>query len=654
MKYIRMALALLICCMVSGCATVTEEIISDNMISREELGEDASPESAAGEVDAGIEPEKTWTYFEEPVWSSEQSVPTILNTGEEPEIIYRAGEDTHIVSVTGSKDTAYALIAEDSFYKLIAIDREAAVREDDGSQTLEELFPVREIDSFTDSANFHYYMFHLGCYHDTLYFFWSGKDPQTNEWNSGVYAYESGEDSTAQRIEDDAIVTMITELRAQGYEFCGNVNDFMRCLNAYDRMLWWQDSVVYSFDTEGNICDKYVLDSSIKNIRTTDGRYLIGTGGDVYYVYDLENVDDGSVIWDGPVNFFTLSNGSIYYYRQEQYAIYHNHYYFYRYDMDTGEEILLFETEDIPGQPSAVIRNGVSGFSVRGDNCYFLNYDDGSLWWFSCALSGEDHTPVRLGLVQEYRGIFDVGEVVYEHDEYACESCGRVLCAYYIEGIQLSAEVIPCADQINEVLQEIMENEVQAAGKDLESFSEEYQHFSEPQDPEYMCDNNHFSDKDFLESSFKGVTQYVFEREGEEAQYLCLEVDFSSYWDGGGAHGTTDNNTYLFNLNDGSRITLGDICGISEEEFRTLAAEYTVEDYRRNSDLYFHREEEDLYESVYEYVDFNVLMSLSEEGVVISYAPYEFGPYAAGFIPVIIPYEELGIQLVDIYGVNAS
>ena len=36
--------------------------------------------------------------------------------------------------------------------------------------------------------------------------------------------------------------------------------------------------------------------------------------------------------------------------------------------------------------------------------------------------------------------------------------------------------------------------------------------------------------------------------------------------------------TYLFDLDDGSIVSVEDILNVSEEEFRPLAAEYTVED----------------------------------------------------------------------------
>ena len=96
-----------------------------------------------------------------------------------------------------------------------------------------------------------------------------------------------------------------------------------------------------------------------------------------------------------------------------------------------------------------------------------------------------------------------------------------------------------------------------------------------------------------------------------------------------------------------------DVIGVSEEEFRTLAAEYTVADYLgENGVLYFEIEEDALYDAVYEYAGFDCQMYLGADGVVVEYYPYHLGPYASGIIEVTVPYEELGLKLIEIYGVN--
>lgn len=250
--------------------------------------------------------------------------------------------------------------------------------------------------------------------------------------------------------------------------------------------------------------------------------------------------------------------------------------------------------------------------------------------------------------------ISDAGEVVYGHNEYVCEDCDEKIAAYYVESVIFSTEVIPCAEQINEILQEGLENEIQLCENSLERFLEEHQSTIEEEGQEALCDKNHYGDMFFYTANFTSATQYVFEREGEEDQYLCLEVDFESYIYGGGIHGMPFKGSNLFDLNDGSIVSLGDILNISEEEYCTLAAEYTVEDFRENGEKYDIYKEDSIYESVDKYVDFDFLMHFSEEGIVIEYSPGELGCFGAGFIPVTIPYEELGIRLVDAYGVDVA
>lgn len=248
--------------------------------------------------------------------------------------------------------------------------------------------------------------------------------------------------------------------------------------------------------------------------------------------------------------------------------------------------------------------------------------------------------------------ISDAGEVVYGHNEYTCEDCGEKIAAYYVESVILSTEVIPCAEQINEILLEGMENEIQGCENSLERFLEGHQSTIEEEGPESLCDKNHYGDMFFNTANFTGAIQYVFEREGEEGQYLCLEVDFEGYGYWGGIHGMPYKGVNLFDLNDGSIVSLGDVLNISEEEYRTLVAEYTVKDFREDGEKYFSNNEDSIYEDVYKYVDFEHYMHFSEEGIVIEYSPYELGCFGAGFIPVTIPYEELGIRLVDAYGVD--
>lgn len=252
--------------------------------------------------------------------------------------------------------------------------------------------------------------------------------------------------------------------------------------------------------------------------------------------------------------------------------------------------------------------------------------------------------------------ILDAGEVVYDHNEHFCEFCGKELYAYYVESVIFSTEVIPCAEQINEILREDMETDAQQKKNSLEELIESYQNeFGieiETEGQEYVCDNNHFVAKLFDTKYFTGAMQYLFE--GEENQYFCLEVDFEGYWYSGGVHGLPYKLTYLFDLDDGSIVSVENILNVSEEEFRTLAAEYTVEDFRENGEKYFSNNEDSIYENVYKNINFDHFMYLSVEGVVIEYAPYELGCFGAGFIPVTIPYEEFGIKLVDVYEMDVE
>lgn len=38
----------------------------------------------------------------------------------------------------------------------------------------------------------------------------------------------------------------------------------------------------------------------------------------------------------------------------------------------------------------------------------------------------------------------------------------------------------------------------------------------------------------------------------------------------------------------------------------------------------------------------------------MSYSPFDFEPFGTAFLEMTIPYEELGLELVDIYGVKEN
>lgn len=506
----------------------------------------------------------------------------------------------------------------------------------------------------------------LGYYQGKLYMVYHTYEEDGGASQRYAYCYEQQSDGSFVKSQDTLCMT-IMDLYDQEYRFCGDAEDLFVGLNVYDRLLVWKQeaSKVYAIAADGSILWEKQIDSRITGIKGTDGRLLLAVGRPAdadgwyvdrwyYFIYDLESTfSDGSDVKEGTYAWsdgtcLDVRDGYLYFYRYNKPAYNQNQYYFYRcdlYDAEAKEE-LLFETVDIAGQPyQREGNNGVAGFTVQGDACYYMDFDGKSLWWFSCNLADDAHMLTRLDVVDEYHGIFDMCEITYATDSYRCGNCGELIYEYYVEGMQLYGDGDPAIDQINETLAEELDSTLTSMKERMEG----YQTSGAVWD--HLCDS--YTARITLEEEVDGITKYRFDKDGQEEELICLEADYSGYDYSGGAHGYPWRLHFLFDLSDGSEIGMADVIGVSEEEFRALAAEYTVADYLgENGRLYFETDEDTLYETVYKYAGFDCEMYLGADGVVVEYFPYHLGPYGSGTIEVTVPYEELGLKLLEIYGVN--
>lgn len=622
---------------------------------------------------------------------------TVIDASDGGSLVYRAEEDEMIVGAAGSSDMLFVLTycdaasagndqAEYMPFTLTAVNRGSSAAGTDyeengfimagfelelaGSVSSAEqemdVFPAlrtaQEVDVFPASISGEL----LGYYKGKLYMIYYIYEEDSGARNWCAYCFEQQPDGSFAKSQDTLCTTMM-DLYGQGYLYCGDAKDLFTGLNAYDRLLVWkqEEAKVCAVAVDGSILWERQIDPKIINIKGTDGRLLFAVGrpedadgwyvdGWYYFIYDLEgtfadgsDVKEGTYVWsDG--SYLDMRDGYFYFYRYNKVAFNQNQYFFYRcnlYDADGSEE-LLFETVDVAGQPyQREGNNGVAGFAVEGDACYYMDFDGENLWWFCCGLSDEAHGLTRLDVVDEYHGIFDMGKVTYATDNYQCNNCGELIYEYYIEGIQLYGDGDPVIDQINETLAEEMDSTLTSMRERLEDYR------TSGAVGDHLCDS--YTARITLEEEVDGITKYRFRKEGQDGDLICLEADYRGYGYSGGAHGYPWRLHFLFDLSDGEEISMADVIGVNEEEFRALAAEYTVADYLgENGGRYFETEEDALYETVYKYAGFDCEMYLGADGVVVEYSPYHLGPYGAGTIEVTVPYEELGLKLVEIYGVN--
>lgn len=590
---------------------------------------------------------------------------------ENDEIILRTDDprnmivSSNITQAAGSEDMLFVLQGN---HTLTAMDRSGKSH---GDESDSPTFTTQDIDTIEDNI----YSPNLGYYQEKLYFLYTTNDQE--KWILNAYCYEQQADGSFLKLQDTLCET-IMKLGEQGYDFCGDEQDLFTCLNERNVLLVWkqEEAKVSAFEADGTLCWERSIDPEIKAIDGTDGRFLIARS-DVnrlqskyerqYYIYDFVGAyADREAMWQQVsceeefgtcVGMLELRDGYVYYLRSEEWAYDHYTYSFFRRRLDpVGEEEFLFETTDVPGLDpfhtiyGSFIVNYRNGFFVWEDSCYFINFDDGSLWWYSCDLADEAHTLTRLGLVREYQGLFDMGEVAYQNGGYTCPDCGEVIGEYYAEQIRLSEEEVPYAEVINPILMEKTEFDPEA----------EWRSYAETTD----CKNH--TEMNTYEWYARGVTQFTFSRTGQEEELVYLEAYyFGNYYF---THGRPQQlyGAYYFDLADGSEAYIEDILGVSEEEFRTLVAEYTVAECRDRNDYDVDADDDDLwnalYDDIYEFASFERFgradyyyhMYFSGEGLVVSYSSFDFEPFETAFLEMMIPYEDLGLELVDIYGTRMS
>ena len=109
----------------------------------------------------------------------------------------------------------------------------------------------------------------------------------------------------------------------------------------------------------------------------------------------------------------------------------------------------------------------------------------------------------------------------------------------------------------------------------------------------------------------------------------------------GGAHGMPYWIPHTFDLHTGEELDLSFFIANEEEEFKNIVTEQFIKMYDVDPGWYW----DDAVEIVRESVNFGSPFYLKEEGVVIYFGPYELAPYAAGFVEIVVPYENLELKV---------
>lgn len=338
----------------------------------------------------------------------------------------------------------------------------------------------------------------------------------------------------------------------------------------------------------------------------------------IYYDWDQNS---SKVIMEEYCNILDDEAGTIYYYEsgELEYGIWE--YKVYRYSMEKEERILLYTVKSVPGIKEYV--PGISGFFVKEGTCYYIGTDGADMTWYRFDPDTGTEEMLETDMQLKHYGYSDYGTVTCKSDTAVCPECGQVLYSVYAECFILDAS-FPHAEKINACLREDYEQTVDTARQREEEEQE-------------SCEWHEKEDY-----SVETVDQWVKNAEKVGGHYLqvCIEGN----WYGGGMHGMPFRDYLLFDLDTGEQIAFQDLYQGSEEEFKELAAAYTVADWKKGEKGYFAQTEEELREEVYGSVTVDMLIRFGEEGVFLEYSPYWLGSFEDGFIEVEIPYEDLELK----------
>ena len=221
-------------------------------------------------------------------------------------------------------------------------------------------------------------------------------------------------------------------------------------------------------------------------------------------------------------------------------------------------------------------------------------------------------------------GAYKYGTVTNIDSEMNCPSCGAMVLNHSYDLFQLNGEYSKHADIINEKLKEKKDDFINV-------FPEE----------ELDC-VGHWDE-------CYGVALYSYSGESVESlgdvdivnsRFLVLEMNY--WWYGGGPHGLTHDDIYVFDLSTGEELSMKNFYSGTESEFKTLIAEKIKEDYRKEPGHYEMDSEEDAYDAAYGVADIgSTSIYYYDDHITYCFNQYELGSYAAGVYVVSVSYEEL-------------
>lgn len=374
---------------------------------------------------------------------------------------------------------------------------------------------------------------------------------------------------------------------------------------------------------------------NIQYSQAVDGRYFIYTveknqkseNASEYFpydyvVYDLETESETILKLAGDsskITILALSEGRIYYVvnDEEEYGVTQCTYYMY--DIEKQSDVRLFASTDYSF--AKTYGSAISELFVEDSVGYFVKrtMDGTYIYQFDAKQASE---PKRLDAKLADCRIGQYGTVSYLSKKTMSDDGKNLIYGCYTDLFSFDRDY-PGKEKINQTLEYEMSQPMTNYDANAKQFLEEY-------DPEFPWMNT----IDYrLEDVFEIGTGLV-------------AVNINGYEYCGGAHGTPFKEQYVFDVNTGEKVTFADLYTGDETTLKEVVAEYSLKYYQEHILEFFEMEsDEAAYNTFYDNANLNMYLQLAEDGVVILYTPYEYGPYASGFMEIVIPYEKLGITI---------
>ena len=300
----------------------------------------------------------------------------------------------------------------------------------------------------------------------------------------------------------------------------------------------------------------------------------------------------------------------------------------------TGGDLCVFDLKKEEDEQLYPLKEKIGLSMTNSYRCQILNgkvfvcdLKDAELKWFRLDgwdKNGEEFAVVDIDCPIETVGAYKYGTVTKFESDMSCPSCGATILNHSYELFQLNEEYSKHASLINEKLKEKKDDLIN-------TFPEE----------ELACVGHDGECTDIYLNSLGGESvESLSDVDIVNSRFLVIRMGY--WWYGGGPHGLSHSDNYVFDLSTGEELSMKNFYSGTESEFKALIAEKIKEDYRKEPDRYELQSEENAYNTAYGEADIDsTSIDYFEDYITYCFNQYELGSYAAGIYTVNVSYEEL-------------